>query len=185
MNSFFNKYKDLIYLFSILFLFSIFLVVVSFSIAYFTSTKNIAGDIQLGELDFEILVDSKNAVNIMPGDKLDININVVNKVANKRNLIPFYFRFCFLDNNVKNIIDFENDNNFIKDDNYYYYKYKVKVNDTVNLINSIKINELLSQNEVDSLSLEIMVDAVQSEFGAYKEVFNDAPKEWLEFIENF
>lgn len=185
MNSFFNKNKDLIYLFSILFLFSIFLVVVSFSIAYFTSIKNITGNIQLGELDFEILVDTKDANNIMPGDELDININVGNKVANKKNLIPFYFRFCFLDNGIKNIIDFKKNDNFIKDDNYYYYKYKVKVNDTVNLINSIKINESLSQNEVKSLSLEIMVDAVQSEYGAYKEVFKDAPKEWIEFIENF
>lgn len=158
---------------------------VSFSLAYFTSTKNLSGDIQLGELDFEILVDSISKTNIMPGDELNVNISVVNKVANKKNLIPFYFRFCFLDNDIKNIINFNcDDDNFISDNNYYYYKYKVKVNETVNLVNSIKINEFLTQKDAKPLSLEIMVDAVQSEFDAYKEIFSDAPKEWLEFIEN-
>lgn len=185
MTRFINKYKDLIYLFSILILFSIFLVVVSFSLAYFTSSKSASGGIQLGELDFEIKTETIKSTFVMPGDKLNINVSVINKVGNKKNLIPFYFRFCFLDNKIKNAIDFDCGNNFIKDDNYYYYKYEVKVNENINLVDSIKINEYLTKYETENLSFDIMVDAVQSGNEAYKEIFNDAPKEWLEFIENF
>ena len=46
------------------------------------------------------------------------------------------------------------------------------------------IDSALTQNESEHFNISITIDAVQSEYDAYKDVFNDAPEEWILFIEN-
>ena len=185
MNKLFNKYKDLTFLFTILFLVSITLVVLSFSIAYFSTNKSASGGITLGELDYEIVVNNIEDKILMPGDNIDVDVTIQNSVNGKKNLVPFYFRYKILNKETDcKFIKPAEITDFIYDGDFYYYKYKLEKNKSTNLFKKIIVDENLTQQDANDFDLLIYVDAIQSEYGAYKELFPDAPKEWVEFIEN-
>ena len=102
-------------------------------------------------------------------------------------MVPFYFRFKIIngdENYNSNFFSLTTSKDFISDNNFYYYKNKVKFGDKVELIKNLIIDTEFSDQNLKSLNISILVDAVQSEFGGYKEIFYDAPLEWVEFIEN-
>lgn len=175
-----NKFdKQLYILLAILLIVLFFMVIIGSSLAYFSRNEKISGNIQLGELDFNIVWDIPASV-VMPGDSVNTNVKIENKVEGKENLIPFYFRFQITSSNF---ISLNYDKTkFIYDENFYYYKYKVQPNEETLLFNSFAISKDL--RESDTLSLGVIVEAVQSEYGAFKEFFTDAPTQWVEFIEN-
>ncbi|MBE5746097.1 MAG: hypothetical protein E7359_02290 [Clostridiales bacterium] len=182
-----KKHKDLVIILSLLVLFVVFAIFVSSTLTFFKNNSSVKGEVQLGELDFTINVTNFTNKNYMPGDEIDINVNIENKVENKEFLIPFYFRFSFIDefNYLKTFLKANLEENFIYDNKeYYYYKYKVNVNDKVKLINGIRIDKNFTDQTIKEIDISVIIDAVQSEYGAYKEIFYDAPTEWIEFIEN-
>lgn len=157
------------------------------SLAFYSQKKQSYGEIQLGELDFEIKISLTDDIVCLPGDSVNLSIEIVNKVLNKTNLIPFYFRFKILNGNEdfsNEYFSLENAENFVYDGNYFYYKHKMEKFDTAKLINQIVIPTYFNYLDAENFNLQVLVDAVQSEFGAYKEVFPDAPQEWTTFIEN-
>lgn len=187
MNNLFSKNRDLIIILFILFLIIFFAILFTETLSFFKSNNEANGIVQLGELDYTINVSNISKNTVMPGDLIELDVNIENKVEGKNNLVPFYFRFKILkgeDDYGLDFIEILSPNNFIKDDNYCYYKYKLLSGQKATLINSIKIDEKFSNQEIDELNLSILIDAVQSEYGAYKEIFPDAPSEWVEFIEN-
>lgn len=182
-----SKYKDLIIILSILILIIFFIIFFSTTLSYFKKTNEISGQIQLGELDYTINLNSENDKLYLPGDDVNMDLNIENKVDLKTNLIPFYFRFKIIKGNEDYNLDFitlHSSEDFILDNNFYYYKYKLNFGDKATLINKIHIDENFTNQDIKEIDLAILVDAVQSEYGAYKEVFDDAPVEWIEFIEN-
>lgn len=187
MNKIYNKNKDLILIITFLTLVIVFLFILSQTFSFFFAKKEGSGEIQLGELDFAININSQNYDNIMPGDTVLINAEILNNIKNKNNLVPFYFRFAFLDNinNKKEFLKI-NSENFIYDSNsnYYYYKYKVSTNEKVKLFDELSFSYVITENDINNINGEIKVEAVQSEYGAYKDIFYDAPQEWIDFIEN-
>jgi len=182
-----KRHKDLIIILTIFMLVLVLMVLISITFAYFKASKNISGDITLGELDYTINVSNISQTLLLPGDNIDVNVSIQNKVDNKTNLIPFYFRFKILngesDYNL-NLISLNFSSDYILNNSYYYYKYKLNAGDSAKILNNIMVDSDLKQEDVQTLNLSILVDAVQSEHGAYKEVFTDAPQEWIEFIEN-
>ena len=182
-----NKYKDLIILLTIIILLIVFIFLISSTLSYFKKSTQVSGNIQLGELDFTINVSNISNKLYLPGDTVDLNINIENKSGLKTNLVPFYFRFKIIkgDENYKSdYISLTTAQDFITDDNYYYYKNKVFFGDKVELLKNLVIDTRFTDQDIKSLEVYILVDAVQSEYGAYKEIFHDAPLEWVEFIEN-
>lgn len=176
-----KKINTQIYIiFTILIIVVFFMVFFSATLSYFKNQTNAAGQITLGELDFNIIISFPNN-SVMPGDTIETNATIENKVKNKTNLIPFYFRFK-LDNAEYIQLNINTNNFVLGEDGYYYCKTKVLKNDSKVLFNSFKIDENLQ--DINSLNFGISVDAVQSEFGAYKDIFPTAPIEWVEFIEN-
>lgn len=175
-----TKKKEIIIL-SIILLSTIFLLLIlGATFSYFNKNKDISGQIQLGELDFTVNTSAYNNF-VMPGDSINLTATISNKVEGKNNLIPFYFRFK-LSNNEEYSITLNTDNFVLGQDEYYYYKFKLAPNSSATLFSSIKIDEnITSQTSVD---VSIIVDAVQSEYGAYLEIFENAPQEWIDFIEN-
>lgn len=181
-----NKNSEYILFITIILIviFSILMLLVS--VAYYQTKKQTEGEIFLGELDFNINVSSNQVDLVMPGDEVPMSIVVENKVENKTNLVPFYFRFKVLDGQNdydKKFLKF-NQNDYIFKDSFYYYKHKVNAGQSAKLISSIIVPSSLSQNQSELFDLQVFVEAVQSEFGAYKDIFYDAPSEWVEFIEN-
>lgn len=157
------------------------------SLAFYSQKKQASGEIMLGELDFNINIDLVDDVICLPGDSVNLNIEIENKVLNKTNLIPFYFRFKILNDGEDYSSDYyflENAENFVYDGNFFYYKQKVNTFDKAKLINKILIPTYFDYIDAENFNLQVLVDAVQSEYGAYKDVFPDAPQEWIRFIEN-
>lgn len=187
MNKLLKKHKDLIIILVIFVFVLVFMVIISSTFAYFKNDKNVIGEIKLGELDFEILTDATTFKNLLPGDSVNYNVKIENKVANKKNLVPFYFRFKIANNDNEkflNLINFNTGINYIKKDNFYYYKNKLNVGESVKLVDKIQINTEMTNKDINAINFIILVEAVQSENGAFKEIFEDAPEEWIEFIEN-
>jgi len=162
--------------------------ILTISFAFFETNTKATGQITLGELDYDIVVNSSLQDKIiMPADNVDLNISIINSVDKKSNLIPFYFRFQILNGENKFDKDFvilENDDDFIYDNFYFYYKYKLKFKEEAKLIKQIQIPSYFTELDAQNFDLQLEVDAVQSENEAYKDVFYDAPSEWLRFIEN-
>lgn len=180
-----NKTKKTIIFISIVSGIIIFSLILFLTVSYFSSSKNIAGNITLGELDFNILVSSKSE-KLLAGDYAEVNVTLENKVNNK-NLVPFYFRFCILNNNENysnNFVSLLNNENFTKSEKYFYYNNIVNINETIFLINKLFIDENFSEEDAKNSNFEIFIEAVQAGDEAYKEVFYDAPKEWFNEIKN-
>lgn len=187
MSKLLKNHKELVFILTILSLILVFMVILTTSLAFFNDREEISGNIQLGELDYVIEVNNFNVSLLLPGDEIDIDVTIKNQVDNKNNLIPFYFRFKILNGEEdynSNLIFIQSGENYIKSDNYYYYKYKLLQNQSTKILEKIVIDSSLTKENVNNVNLAILVDAVQSEYGAYKEVFKDAPIEWVEFIEN-
>jgi len=187
MDKFIKKNKDIIILSIILIILVVFMALTTTTFSYFSKATSAGGQIQLGELDYEIVVNNMPVDKLMPGDDINIDVSVVNAVNGKTNLVPFYFRFKIFNNNENyssQFITLTSGDNFILDNNYYYYKYKVNSGNSVRLIRNLQIDTALTQEDAENIDIEMLVEAVQSEYGAYEEVFDDAPQAWIDFIEN-
>jgi len=171
--------KQLYILLAILIIVVFFMVILGSTLAYFNKSEKAGGNIQLGELDFNIVWNIPTNI-VMPGDEISVNAKLENKVDSKQNLIPFYYRFQIEGSNFITLN--YNQDDYIYDGNFYYYKFKVQPNEETTLFNSFLISKDL--RESDMFSMGVIVDAVQSEHGAYEEIFPDAPTQWVEFIEN-
>ena len=182
-----KKHKDLVIILIIFFAVLVFMVILSVTFAFFQESKSLSGQITLGELDYTINVNNVSQNLLLPGDNLVVNVNIENSVNGKINLVPFYFRFKILNGENDYSLDLINlivGEDYILGENFYYYKYKLKQGEKTQILNRITIDKNLKKEDVQDLDLSILVYAVQSEHFAYKEVFLDAPAEWIEFIEN-
>ena len=187
MNKLLKKHKDLLIILTIFMLVLVFMVIISATLSFFNTSKKINGEIILGELDYTINVNNISQKLLLPGDDLKVNVNIENKVTNKSNLVSFYFRFKILNGEAPynlSLVNLIAGENYITSNNFYYYKYKLNAGESTKILDRITIEETLEEENVQNLDLSILIDAVQSEHGAYKEVFQDAPQEWIDFIEN-
>jgi len=188
MSKLLKKHKDLIIILAIFMLVLVFMVIISNTFAFFQISKTTNGEIILGELDYTINVNNISQTLLLPGDDIEIDVGVENFVKNKKELVPFYFRFKILNgekNYDLNLINLMISDDYIMGNDFYYYKYKLSYGDRAKILNRITIDETLKKENIEDLNLSILVDAVQSEFGAYREVFYDAPIEWFKYIENY
>lgn len=174
------KQKEFLIMLSISVFVTLLILLISSTFSYFKSNKTILGQIQLGELDFSIETSKINDI-IMPGDTIDLTVSVLNKVEGKERLIPFYFRFKTSDNdNYQLNVDL---NNFILgEDGFYYCKYKVEPYKSQLLFTNINIDKNVTAEQ--TIEFGILVEAVQSEYQAYLDIFDSAPPDWIDFIEN-
>lgn len=175
-----RRKKEIIIIFLIFLSTTFLILLLGSTFSYFKNSKETTGQIQLGELDFTIQT-SEVSQFIMPGDSVNLNSTIINKVNGKTRLIPFYFRFKLTDTQNYEININLNDY-ILGEDNFYYYKYKLQPNSSQQLFSSLNVNKEIQS--ASSLDVAIYVEAVQSEYQAYLEVFKDAPLEWIEFIEN-
>ncbi|MGN1207980.1 MAG: hypothetical protein ACI4TI_00740 [Christensenellales bacterium] len=179
--------KDLLMVLTIIFIIVLSMLILSYTLAFFKSKAEAVGEITLGELDYSINIDYDFGKEIMPADDVEILVSVENKVKNKSNLVPFYFRFQILNGATeynRNLITLFSPEEYVYGNSFWYYTKKVQQNEQAKLIKSIHISEDLTQGESEYFDLQILVEAVQSEYGAYKDVFDNAPSEWVKIIEN-
>ena len=76
MKKILNKNKDLFIILLILILIILFTIFLSQTLTFFTNKIQSSGSIQLGELDYTILVENSSNKAIMPGDEVDLNVKI-------------------------------------------------------------------------------------------------------------
>ena len=189
-----NNTKNAFFLL-IFFIFLSFFLLILTTLAFFSSTNSASGSITLGELDFIIYENQLQQNSVLPNGSLGKTVSIINSRnasgTNYQNLCPFLFRFDFdvfvndeIDEDLKErIILVQNANQYVFDSNYYYFLNVLNQNQTVNLCNAINFDSSIG-NEYQGKDINIVfyVDAIQSENGAYQEVWLDAPDEWVEQI---
>lgn len=144
--------------------------------AYFSSTKNINGTITLAELDFNVDCNFDENMQALPNSQVLSNFVLKNCKENGeyKNLIDFYFRFKLnaIANETEIIVEpIFNNENWFKNDEFYYYINVVKQNESVNICNNVLIDKNTGNNvqghmmEVNIVFEAIQTDAVQDIWG--------------------
>ena len=184
---------------AILFAILIVVVIANFlivSFAFFSQNNTALGTIKLGELDFSLGDVGQQNIKVLPNISIDKTVYVGNFRNNDsrdyKNLTTFFFRFKYIA-----LIDDKNDEKltqnillnaseeYIFDNEYYYYCKKVGAGERVELCDNISFKSLIdNEYQQKQIKLQIYVDAVQSQNEAYKEVWQEYPPEWEAKISN-
>ena len=191
-----NTQKNIILWLSITLL-VVFLFLLFLTFAYFSNNNLLSGTIKLAELDFTIYENDLQSNIVLPNGTYQKTVTVVNARNmigdDYYNLCPVVLRFNFnvlvdgVENeNFKQKINISFDeNDFFTDDNFYYCMHILNPSKEVNLCDAIYFDDDI-ENEYQNkyINLIFNVDAVQSENGAFQEIWQDAPPEWIEYISN-
>ncbi len=175
----------------------ILLLVFTISLAFFSNNNTTSGTITVGEIDFSVYENNEQIGYVIPGQTAQKTITVINsrnsQGTNTKNLGTFLFKF-----NLEVYVDNEYDENlsklvypnidlynFTQDGEEYYYNGCLNKAESVNLCSNITFSEGIDdyyQNR--NINIVFVIDAVQAENSAYKELWPDAPQSWVEIINN-
>ena len=187
---------------AILFIISTFVfvgVVVAVTTAYFSNTSNVAGSIQLGELDFSLTSNCVAQNNILlPNSYVGLSTSITNSRdengTNYNNLCKILYNFSVyavvddqIDDDITQFLWYQIDNEkYIQDDNgTFYYVGFVNAGENEVLFDNVFLDsEIGNEYQGKELQFFVNINAIQAENDAYKELWNDAPDEWLDEIEN-
>lgn len=189
-----NQTKKITLIFAIAF--SIMLIfVISFSTAYFSDISTAGGEITLGELNFCISATKGENETVMPNMFVGQTATISNSRnadgSNHQNLCDILYRFSIfvlidgeIDSNITDDIYFDIDSQkYVQEGNILYYVGVLKAGQIETLYQDVFLDytiENMYQNR--EISFVISVDAIQAENGAYLDLWQDAPTEWLEQI---
>ena len=174
------------------------LIVIIITTAYFSSHNTAGGNLRLGELDFSIYENRESFDDIVPSQTINKSLTIVNarniQGTNVNNLCSILFRYSisvFINGvesaevNDKIKLEFNNNQNYIFSNGLYYYNSVLNPSNTVNLCDAMTFSSDIGNSlQNQSFSIVFNVEAIQAENEAYKELWLDAPNEWLEIIEN-
>lgn len=160
--------------------FSICVISVVTSTAFFSKNTSVTGDVTLGDLDFTVYADLTSATKIMPADTLECPVYLVNARdtdgINTTNLSPIYVRFSaeLISNNetaTQSLLVNNNDNFTVINDTYYYLNV-INPADRIVLVDSFYFDENLP-NSFSSKDAEIIitVDAIQGNIEAVQDLW--------------
>ena len=174
------------------------LLIVIVTTAYFSNQKNSSGTITLGELDFTLFENNLSFQNVVPTDTIAKIITISNSRDtngnNTQNLCSILFRFQFSAEaksqdelflqSLDDLVYLKQNSSYTFCDNYYYYNGVLNPSQQVNLCDSLTFSNIIGNEFQDKdISLMFNVEAIQAENEAYKELWLDAPEEWLAIME--
>ena len=192
-----KREKDILTILTIGLLVSVF-ALIALTNAYFSNTSSASGEITLGEIDFFIYEDNQSFENILPSQTIPKVVTIVNSRnrngTNISSLCSILLRFSIgayvfgeFDSELSGMIDlqFNHHSQYQKHGDIYYYNSVLNPGSNINLCDGITFLEDIG-NEYQNLNIEIefLVEAIQAENDAYIEVWQDAPKSWVQTIQN-
>lgn len=167
------------YLILTLFIFSLISLSVASSYSFFSGKTTSQGTITLKELDFTVVGEDKEVLDIMPGDIIDIEYQIINardkNGTDTDNLADIYMRFnlTLLANDPINMqLTMNNAEDFQLINDMYYYLKPLKVSNIETLFNGFKINEEIDNSfQNQPISFMLTVEAIQSTQEALQELW--------------
>lgn len=168
---------------SVLLYLIIILVIITISIAlttaFFSKSSITKGNITLKELDFSIYGDSDDNIIVMPGDSTKIDCYVINSRDvdgnDYDNLTSIYVKFNLVIKSENKLLNYEiteENNDFIKIDDTYYYTKEIAPGEIVKIIKDINFDSNIDNSfNGKPIDFDLTVDAIQSTKDAIKELW--------------
>ena len=177
-----------------------FLLIIVFliiSLAFFSTSNQISGTITLGEVDFCVYDNFDSSQIVLPSMIVPCNVNIINSRnragTNINNLANVFLRFS-IKYSLNNVVYDNNDNliecilnqdeNWTKIDNLYYFNNMLEVGQTVSICDYVSFsNDIGNSFQNKEINLIFEIDAIQAQNEAYLEIWPDAPQNWIDIIE--
>lgn len=166
------------------------------SIASFSDTKNAGGSVQLGGIDFCVVLNGNANKTLLPGDKINASVVLLNSKdangQNYQNLCPILVRYSVdvyadnvLDNNLKQCLNFLATDDFTRSGDMFYCNLVIDKGQKVNIFGGAQVQTNLPNSyQNKAVSFVFNIDAVQAGYGAESELWPNAPSQWKQQIKN-
>ena len=165
-------------------------IIIISSVAYFSNQKTVSGTITLGELDFSIGESEITDVLVVPSSTTQHSVFVGNFRYNDekdfKNLCGIYFRYSWqilvdkvYDEHLTKLVKVLTSDDYLSDGNWVYFCKTLSRGEKTDICSGFQFVEEIG-NEYQNKSVEVvfMIDAVQADNIAYKEVWNDYSSQW-------
>ena len=163
-------------------------IAIGVTIAYFTSSATVAGNITLGDpVTISITQGGASASTLtfagdaLPGTVYDQAIGVLAPAEMTEALMRAKLTITNTDGATSNVDATTTDDWVEGDDDYYYYNGTVNANDNIDFITNITIPTSLTNADANkTYSIEVIVETIQQANNAANAVWTTAPSEWLQ-----
>lgn len=163
-------------------------VAIGVTIAYFTSSATVAGNITLGDpVTISITQGGASVESLtfagdaLPGTVYDQPIGVSAPAQMTEALMRAKLTITNTDGATTNVEATTTDSWTTGDDDYYYYNGTVNANDNIDFITQVTIPTSLTNADANkTYTINVVVETIQQANNAANAVWTTAPSEWLE-----
>ncbi len=160
---------------------------IGITLAYFTATTNVTGDITLGDpVTISITQGGASASSLtfdgdaLPGTVYSQSIGIQAPAAMTEALMRAKLTITNTDGASTNVEATTTGDWQSGDDDYYYYNGTVNANDQIDFISAITVPTSLTNADANkTYTIEVIVETIQKANNAANTVWSTAPAEWL------
>lgn len=160
---------------------------IGITLAYFTATTNVTGDITLGDpVTISITQGGASASSLtfdgdaLPGTVYSQSIGIQAPAAMTEALMRAKLTITNTDGASTNVEATTTGDWQSGDDDYYYYNGTVNANDQIDFISAITVPTSLTNADANkTYTIEVIVETIQKANNAANTVWSTAPEEWL------
>lgn len=162
-------------------------IAIGITLAYFTSSATVAGNITLGDpVTISITQGGASASsltfagNALPGTVYDQAIGVLAPADMTEALMRAKLTITNTDGATTSV-DASTTESWVKgDDDYYYYNGSVNANDSIEFVTSITVPTTLTNADANkTFNIDVVVETIQKANNAANNVWTTAPTDWL------
>ena len=162
-------------------------IAIGITLAYFTSSATVAGNITLGDpVTISITQGGASASsltfagNALPGTVYDQAIGVLAPADMTEALMRAKLTITNTDGATTSV-DASTTASWVKgDDDYYYYNGSVNANDSIEFVTSITVPTTLTNADANkTFNIDVVVETIQKANNAANNVWTTAPTDWL------
>ena len=162
-------------------------IAIGITLAYFTATATVAGDITLGDpVTISITQGGASATTLtfsneaLPGDVFDQPIGIAAPEDMTEALMRAKLTITNTDGATTNVEATTTDEWISGDDEYYYYNGSVISNETIDFITKVTVPTSLTNDDANkTFNVNVVVETIQRANNAANAVWTTAPADWL------
>ncbi len=162
-------------------------IAIGITLAYFTATATVAGDITLGNpVTISITQGGASASSLsFPGDALpgtvyDQAIGVAAPAEMTEALMRAKLTITNTDGATTNVEATATESWIKGDDGYHYYNGTVNANDTIDFITAVTVPTSLTNDDAKkTFNVDVVVETIQQANNAANAVWTTAPSDWI------
>lgn len=160
---------------------------IGITLAYFTSTATVAGDITLGDpVTISITQGGASASTLtfsndaLPGDVFDQPIGIAAPTDMTEALMRAKLTISNTDGATTNVEATTTNMWVLGDDEYYYYNGSVTANDAIDFITKVTVPTSLTNDDANkTFNVNVIIETIQKANNAANAVWTTAPSDWL------